>query len=196
MGSFVHPTADIDEGVIIKNESKVWHLAHLRQGCVIGENCVIGRGVFVDLDVKVGDRTKIQNYSLIYSPAVIENDVFIGPAVVFTNDKHPRSSNIDGQAKSTDDWQKVGVTVRRGASIGARSVCVAPVEIGEYALVGAGAVVTKDVPAFALVVGNPARQIGWVDHAGVPLVETSLNTYFSDGLKCEYKLSDGQLVRC
>lgn len=196
MATFVHPSADIDDGAVIKNGAKVWHLAHLRQGCVVGEDCVIGRGVFIDVDVKVGDRSKIQNYSLIYSPAVIESDVFVGPAVVFTNDKHPRSTNVGGQAKSNEDWQQVGVTVRQGASVGARTVCVAPVEIGEYALVGAGSVVTRDIPPFALVVGNPARQIGWVDHAGIPLVETSKDTFFSDELQCEYRLNKGRLVRC
>lgn len=196
MTFYVHPSADVDDGVVINQNAKVWHLAHLRSGCVIGEDCIIGRGVFIDVDVRVGDRSKVQNYSLIYAPAVIDSDVFIGPAVVFTNDRNPRSSNVDGGIKSSDDWSKVGVTVRRGASIGARTVCVAPVVIGEFALVGAGAVVTKDVPPFSLVVGNPARQVGWVDHAGSRLRETSPNIFFSDTLKCEYKLENGQLVRC
>jgi UDP-2-acetamido-3-amino-2,3-dideoxy-glucuronate N-acetyltransferase len=196
MNYFVHPSAEIDDGAIIKKRAKVWHLVHLRRDCVIGEDCVIGRGVFIDVDVVVGDRTKIQNFSLIYSPAILESDVFVGPAVVFTNDRHTRSSNLDGGLKLGEDWSKVGVTVRRGASIGAQSVCIAPIEIGEFALIGAGSVVTKDVSPFALVVGNPARQVGWVDHAGVPLEEVAPDTFFSRELNCEYKLIDGRLVQC
>ena len=130
---------------------------------------MIGRGVYVGPGVEVGDGSKIQNYALVYEPARLEEGVFVGPAVVFTNDTYPRAVNPDGTPKSASDWTPVGVTVRRGASIGARATCVAPVEIGQWATVAAGAVVTKDVPDFALVAGVPARRIGWVGRAGVPL---------------------------
>jgi acetyltransferase-like isoleucine patch superfamily enzyme len=119
----------------------------------------------------VGDRCKIQNHALVYEPAVLEDGVFVGPAVVFTNDYFPRAVTPEGELKSAEHWQAVAVTVREGASIGARAVCVAPVTIGRWALVAAGAVVTRDVPDFALVAGVPARRVGWVGRAGVPLVE-------------------------
>jgi acetyltransferase-like isoleucine patch superfamily enzyme len=130
---------------------------------------VIGRGAYLGPGVVVGDRCKIQNHALVYEPAVLADGVFVGPAVVFTNDYFPRAVTPDGDLKTADDWDAVAVTVREGASIGARAVCVAPVTIGRWALVAAGAVVVRDVPDFALVAGVPARQLGWVGHAGVPL---------------------------
>jgi acetyltransferase-like isoleucine patch superfamily enzyme len=119
--------------------------------------------------VRIGANSKIQNYALVYEPAELEDGVFVGPAVVLTNDHYPRSINPDGTQKSGHDWEPVGVTIRTGASIGARSVCVAPVTIGRWALVAAGSVVIEDVPDFALVAGVPARRIRWVGKAGVPL---------------------------
>jgi acetyltransferase-like isoleucine patch superfamily enzyme len=147
----------------------VWHLAQVREGAVVGEECVIGRGAYVGPGTRVGNRCKVQNYALLYEPAVLEDGVFIGPAVVLTNDFYPRAVNPDGSLKSGEDWSAVGVTIRRGASLGARVVCVAPVVIGRWSLVAAGAVVTSDVPDHALVVGVPARRVGWVGTAGVPL---------------------------
>lgn len=196
MTYFVHQSADIDDGVSIGAGTSVWHFVHLRRKCQIGESCVIGRGAFIDEDVIVGNRVKVQNYSLVYSPAILEDDVFIGPAVVLTNDKYPRASNSDGSQKSNEDWNKVGVVVRRGASIGARAVCVAPVEIGEYATVGAGSVVIHDVPPHALVVGNPARQIGWVDSDGIPLKLVSENTYVNENSSARYQVLEGRLLPC
>jgi len=119
--------------------------------------------------VHLGDNCKIQNYALVYEPAKLGDGVFVGPAVVLTNDHYPRAVNPDGSLKSGHDWEPVGVTIDDGASIGARSTCVAPVHIGRWALVAAGSVVVKDVPAFALVAGVPARRIRWVGKAGVPL---------------------------
>ncbi|MEV7767494.1 acyltransferase [Microbacterium sp. NPDC086615] len=164
----IDPSADVT-GASIGTGSSVWHLAQIREGAAIGVNCVIGRGVYVGPGVVVGDGSKIQNYALVYEPARLERGVFVGPAVVFTNDTYPRAINPDGSPKSAADWTPVGVTVREGASIGARATCVAPVVVGRWATVAAGAVVTKDVPDFALVAGVPARRIGWVGPAGVPL---------------------------
>lgn len=166
----IRSTADVDEGASIGSDSRVWHLAQVREGAQIGAGCNIGRGAYIGPDVVLGDNCKIQNYALIYEPARLANGVFVGPAAVLTNDEFPRAVNPDGSAKSADDWHAVGVTIEEGASIGGRAVCIAPVTIGAWALVAAGAVVTKDVPAHALVVGVPARRVGWVGRAGRPLV--------------------------
>jgi len=165
----IHPSADVSQDAKIGEGSSVWHLAQVREHAVLGENCIVGRGAYVGEGVVMGDNCKLQNYALVYEPAVLEDGVFVGPAVVFTNDHYPRSVTPDGRIKRGDDWDHVGVTVREGASIGARSVCVAPVTIGRWALVAAGSVVVKDVPDFALVAGVPARRLRWVGHVGVPL---------------------------
>jgi serine acetyltransferase len=165
----IHPSADVSDEAKIGEGSSVWHLAQVREHAVLGTNCIIGRGAYVGEGVVMGDNCKLQNYALVYEPAVLEDGVFVGPAVVFTNDHYPRSVTPEGTLKRGDDWEPVGVTVREGASVGARSVCVAPVTIGRWALVAAGSVVVKDVPDFALVAGVPARRIRWVGHVGVPL---------------------------
>jgi UDP-2-acetamido-3-amino-2,3-dideoxy-glucuronate N-acetyltransferase len=163
------PSADVDERAEIGDGSSIWHLAQVREDAVLGRNCIVGRGAYVGPGVRMGDNCKLQNYALVYEPAVLEDGVFVGPAVVFTNDHYPRAIAPDGTLKRGDDWEAVGVTVRQGGSIGARSVCVAPVTIGRWALVAAGSVVVKDVPDFALVAGVPARRLRWVGKAGVPL---------------------------
>ena len=163
------PIADVSPLAVIGENARVWHLAQVREHAVLGEHCIVGRGAYIGTGVRIGARTKIQNYALVYEPAVIEDGVFIGPAVVLTNDEYPRAISPDGELKSAADWTAVGVTIRHGASIGARAVCVAPVEIGRWALVAAGSVVVKDVPDHALMAGVPARRIGWVGKAGRPL---------------------------
>lgn len=169
----VLPGADVSDEAVIGDGSVVWHLAQVREAAVLGRECVVGRGVYIGAGVRVGDRSKLQNHALVYEPAVLEDGVFVGPAAVLTNDLYPRAVAPDGSPKRADDWQPVGVTVRRGASLGARAVCVAPVTIGRWAVVAAGAVVTRDVPDFALVAGVPARRIRWVGRAGVPLDEVA-----------------------
>ena len=162
-------SADVHESATIGDGSVVWHLAQIRENAVLGANCIVGRGAYVGPGVRLGDRCKLQNYALVYEPAVLEDGVFVGPAVVFTNDQYPRSVMPDGTLKRGDDWHAVGVTCREGASIGARAVCIAPVVIGRWAMVAAGSVVTKDVDDFALVAGVPAQRLRWVGREGVPL---------------------------
>lgn len=156
---FVHSTAVVDQGAIIGNESKVWHFCHIMSGASIGQNCNLGQNVFVASGVTMGNNVKVQNNVSVYEGVEIEDDVFLGPSMVFTNIKNPRSAVVrKGQYAKT--------LVRKGASIGANATIVCGTEIGSFALIGAGTVVTKPVAAYALVVGNPAQQIGWVSEYG------------------------------
>ncbi len=190
--AFIAESADVDARADIGDGSQIWHLAQIREHAHLGERCVVGRGAYVDVGVWVGDHCKIQNHALVYTPARLEDGVFIGPAAVLTNDRFPRAVNADGSPKSTTDWDPQGIVVRRGASIGAKAVVVAGVTIGEWALVGAGAVVTKDVPAHALVVGSPARRIQWVGKSGRVLEE--VNGEFKDpGTGARYREVAGAL---
>jgi len=173
----IDSSADIDPGARIGAGSVVWHLAQVRERAVVGDDCSVGRGAYVGPGVVVGDRCNIESYALLYEPAFLERGCYIGPAAVLTNDSFPRAVTPDGQLKTAADWQAVGVHVGEGASIGARAVCVAPLSIGRWAMVGAGAVVTHDVPDFALVLGVPARRVRWVGHAGVPLESLGRSSY-------------------
>ena len=177
MATRIAPSAEVDATATIGDGSSIWHLVQIRDGVNVGENCIVGRGAYIGSGVKVGDNCKIQNYALVYEPAELGNGVFIGPAAVLTNDQFPRAVNPDGSLKSASDWDAVGVTIGDGASIGARAVCIAPVKIGKWALVAAGAVVTKDVPDFALVAGVPAKRIRWVGRMGVPLEDQGGSTW-------------------
>jgi acetyltransferase-like isoleucine patch superfamily enzyme len=165
----VQPAADVDDSAVLGTGTTVWHLAQIRENARLGRNCIVGRGAYVGPEVIIGDNVKLQNYALVYEPARLEDNVFIGPAAILTNDMYPRSVDVSGKLKRPADWDALGVTVREGASLGARAVVVAGHSIGRWALVAAGAVVTRDVPDFALVAGTPARRIGWVGRAGIRL---------------------------
>ena len=150
---FTAPGADVSEDAVVGAGSKVWHLAQVREQARLGERCIVGRAAYIGTGVEMGDDCKVQNLALVYEPARLGRGVFIGPGVVLTNDTYPRAVNPDLSQKSGADWEAVGVEIGDGAAIGARSVCVAPVRIGAWALVAAGSVVTRDVPDFALVAG-------------------------------------------
>jgi UDP-2-acetamido-3-amino-2,3-dideoxy-glucuronate N-acetyltransferase len=159
MGYFAHESAIVDEGCTIGEGTKIWHFSHIMSNCVLGENCNIGQNVVVSPEVVLGKNVKVQNNVSLYTGVVCEDDVFLGPSMVFTNVINPRSGvNRRGQYSKT--------TVKKGASIGANATIVCGHDIGEYAFIGAGSVVTKHIPAYALVVGNPARQIGWMSEYG------------------------------
>lgn len=159
MSYFAHETAVIDEGATIGDESKIWHFSHVMSRAVLGKNCNLGQNVLISDDVTLGDNCKVQNNVSIYTGVTCEEDVFLGPSMVFTNVINPRSGvNRRGQYSKT--------IVRKGASIGANATIVCGNDIGEYAFIGAGAVITKEVKPYALVVGNPARQIGWMSKFG------------------------------
>ena len=154
----IHPTAIVEDGAEIGAGTNVWHFVHVRSGARIGERCVLGKSVFVDAGAVVGSGCRIQNFVSIYSGVTLEDDVFVGPSAVFTNDRYPRASG--------DDWQPLPTLVRRGASIGANATLLCGITIGEWAVVGAGAVLTQDVEPHRLVVGNPAKAVGWVCRCG------------------------------
>ena len=156
---YSHETAVIDEGCLIGENTKIWHFSHLMTNCVVGENCNIGQNVVISPDVILGSNVKVQNNVSVYTGVVCEDDVFLGPSMVFTNVINPRSGVI-----RKEEYMKT--VVKKGASIGANATIVCGNDIGAYALIGAGAVITKEVLPFALVVGNPAKQIGWVSEYG------------------------------
>ncbi|MBS2098239.1 acyltransferase [Carboxylicivirga linearis] len=156
---FAHETAVIDDPCIIGDGVKIWHFSHIMPYCIIGDNCNIGQNVVISPDVELGKNVKVQNNVSIYTGVICEDDVFLGPSMVFTNVINPRSA-----INRRGDYQKT--TVKKGATIGANATVVCGHDIGEYAFIGAGAVVTKNIPAYALVVGNPSKQIGWMSEYG------------------------------
>ncbi len=182
---FVHPTAVVDDGCKIGKGSSIWHFSHIMSNCVIGENCNLGQNVVISPEVVLGKNCKVQNNVSIYTGIVCDEDVFLGPSMVFTNINNPRSAvNRRGQYLRTH--------VGKGASIGANATIVCGHNIGEFAFIGAGAVVTKHVPAYALVVGNPAKQIGWMseyghrlkfDTTGIAICPESKQKYSLEGHK-------------
>ena len=168
----VHPTADLEADVVVGAGTSIWHRAQVRVGAAIGAECVIGRDVFIDEGVQIGDRVKIQNGALVYNGVTVEDGVFIGPGAILTNDRYPRAITSTGDLARAEDWTVSPIRLRHGCSIGAGAIVVAGTEVGTFATVGAGAVVTRDVPAHALVVGSPARRIGWMCACGVRLMDS------------------------
>lgn len=162
---FVHETAEISKGAVIGKNTKIWHQSQVREGAKIGENCIVSKCVYIDFDVKIGNNVKIQNGVSVYHGVEVEDDVFLGPHMTFTNDLYPRAFN--------SNWKLVNTLVKKGASIGANATIVCGTTIGEYAMIGSGAVVTKNVPAYGLVLGNPARLTGFVCKCGRKAVKIS-----------------------
>lgn len=175
---YIHPTADVSPQAEIGDETKIWHEAQVREGAKIGRQCILGKGVYVDRDVRIGDRVKIQNRASLYRGLTVENGVFIGPHVIFANDPFPRAITPEGELKSDEDWEIGEILVKEGASIGAGAIILPGVTIGRFAMVGAGAVVTRDVHDHAIVFGNPARQWGFACCCGRALVAAG------DGWSC------------
>jgi len=185
---FAHETAVVDEGCEIGNGTKIWHFSHIMSNCFIGESCNIGQNVVISPAVKLGRNVKIQNNVSVYTGVICEDDVFLGPSMVFTNVINPRS-----HVNRRNEYAET--LVRKGASIGANATVVCGNEIGEYALIGAGAVITKPVKAFALVVGNPAKQIGWVSEYGHRLHFDENGIGICPETNQEYQLNDDKVVR-
>lgn len=191
--TFVSASADLSDDAVVGSDCAIWGNSEIRERARVGNNCIVGRGVYLDAGVVVGNNCKIQNLAQIYAPAVLEDGVFVGPGVIITNDTHPRAITPDGAFKGPGDWVPAGVTVRYGAAIGAGSVLLGGVEIGEWAMVAAGAVVTRDVPPQALVRGVPATVVGWVGKAGRQLERSEGRLVDPDTGEC-FKESDGRLA--
>jgi len=187
-GYYAHPTAVIDADCTIGDGTKIWHFSHIMSNCIIGKNCNLGQNVVISPGVELGQNVKVQNNVSIYTGVICEEDVFLGPSMVFTNVINPRSA-----VNRRDQYLKT--RVKRGASIGANATIVCGNDIGEYAFIGAGAVVTKEVPDYALVIGNPARQTGWMSSYGHKL------NFDSDGFAVcpesgeRYKLEDRKVIK-
>lgn len=183
-----HETAVVDEGCVIGNGTRIWHFSHIMPNCKIGNNCNIGQNVVVSPDVILGDNVKVQNNVSIYTGVICEEDVFLGPSMVFTNVINPRSAvNRKNQYLKT--------IVKKGASIGANATIVCGNDIGEFAFIGAGAVVVKEIPAYALVVGNPSKQIGWISEYGHRLNFNEEGVAQCPESKENYKLNDTKVVK-
>jgi UDP-2-acetamido-3-amino-2,3-dideoxy-glucuronate N-acetyltransferase len=181
---YAHETAVIDFGCEIGENTHIWHFSHIMTNCSIGNNCSIGQNVVISPEVKIGNRVKIQNNVSVYTGVICEDDVFLGPSAVFTNVINPRSAIV-----RKNEYQPT--LVRKGATIGANATIVCGITISEYAFIGAGAVVTKDIPAYALVVGNPARQTGWMSEFGHKLKFNSEGVAICPESNQIYKLKNG-----
>jgi UDP-2-acetamido-3-amino-2,3-dideoxy-glucuronate N-acetyltransferase len=188
MSFFAHSTAVIDEGCRIGEGTKIWHFSHVMTGCTIGLHCDLGQNVVVSPEVVLGNNVKVQNNVSIYTGVICEDDVFLGPSMVFTNVINPRSA-----VARKDQFKKT--RVRKGASIGANATIICGNEIGKYALVGAGAVITKPVPDYALVIGNPARQIGWVSEYGHRLQFDAKGLAVCPETQQQYQLTENSVIR-
>lgn len=185
---YIHPTAIVDDGCHIGEGTKIWHFSHIMQGSVIGKNCNIGQNVVISPQVILGNNVKVQNNVSIYTGVVCQDDVFLGPSMVFTNVTNPRSAII-----RKDQYAKT--MVKKGATLGANCTIVCGHDIGEYAFVGAGAVVTKNVKPYALLVGNPAKQMGWMSEYGHKLIFNSEGIAICPESKEKYILKDGKVTK-
>lgn len=183
---FAHHSADVSPNASIGKGTKIWQHCQVREGAIIGQNCILSKGVYVDAGAKIGNNVKIQNGISIYHGVTLEDGVFCGPHCVFTNDKLPRAVNPDGTLKGTEDWEVSESLVKTGASIGANATIVCGHTIGKWAMIGAGAVITRNVPDYGLVVGNPARLVGFVCPCGQKLqsFETDANNSNSVQMIC------------
>jgi UDP-2-acetamido-3-amino-2,3-dideoxy-glucuronate N-acetyltransferase len=184
LGFFVDSSAVLDENV------RIWDGAHVREGVTIGAGSSVGQFSYIGPGVIIGENCKIQNHALIYEPALLHDGVFIGPRAVITNDLNPRAINFDGSRKVASDWIAQAAEIKHGASLGAGSICVGPIVVGKWAMVAAGAVVTKDVDDYALVVGVPAKKIGWVGEAGARLTQLNSNDFECPLTKKIYRVDD------
>lgn len=187
-GHSIHPSAVIDPGAQIGEGTRIWHFTHLMPAAVVGRNCVIGQNVFIDNAVEIGDGVKIQNNVSVYNGVIIEDDVFLGPSMVFTNVINPRSF-----IERKSEFRKT--RVKKGASIGANATIICGITIGSYAFIGAGAVVTRSVPDYALVTGNPSRQTGWVSEAGIKLDFDDSGKAVCSQSHSHYQFSEGQVKK-
>ncbi len=188
---YIHPTADVSPRATLGDGTKVWHQAQVREDAVLGRNCILSKGAYVDFGVQIGDNVKIQNRASVYHGVTLESGVFVGPHVIFTNDKTPRAINPDGSPKSDDDWELGHTLVKEGASLGAGAIIVTGVTIGRFAMVGAGAVVTRDVPDHGLVYGNPAHLAGYVCSCGHKLAKIkSTQTWYCLNCGREAEITD------
>ncbi len=194
MAARISSNASVSNQAYLAKTVSVWEFSQVRENVKIEENTIIGSFVYIDANVEIGKNCKIQNRALLFDSAVLHDGVFIGPGVILTNDKNPRAVSPSKVLKNTEDWSKVGVEIFEGASIGSGAICVAPIKIGKWAMIGAGAVVTKNVPDFALIVGNPARQIGWVGKSGLKLETTDDQNYTCPILGTTFQLIGDRLV--
>lgn len=185
---FAHESTYIDDPCVIGSGTKIWHFSHIMKDCEIGKNCNIGQNVVISPSVKIGNNVKIQNNVSVYTGVICEDDVFLGPSMVFTNVINPRSGVI-----RRDKYMKT--TVKKGASIGANATIVCGNNIGKYAFIGAGAVVTKDVPDYALMVGNPAKQTGWMSEFGEKLNFDEKGVAFCKNSKSIYKINNNKITK-
>lgn len=174
---FIHPAAEVSPFATIGRGTAIWLAAQVREYARVGEECRIGKGAYIDAHVQIGNRCKIENNASVFTGATLEDGVFVGPHAVLTNDRLPRAIRVDGTLKGGDDWTITPTLLRYGCSVGAGAILVAGVEVGRFALVGAGAVVTRRVPAHALVLGNPARVVGYVCACGARLTQVREGTW-------------------
>ncbi|MBE7552708.1 MAG: N-acetyltransferase [Anaerolineales bacterium] len=170
MSFYIHPSAEVSAEAIIGAGTRIWHQAQVRQGAQIGSECIIGKGVYIDFDVVIGNRCKLQNGVYVYHGATLEDGVFLGPGVMLLNDKNPRAINPDGALKSDADWQVSPTYIGYGAGVGGGAVILPGVSVGKWAIIGSGAVVTRNIPAYGLAYGNPARLAGFVCPCGQRLL--------------------------